>query len=67
MNPVRLTIHDLDSDDGAAIPVETDERELDLFKEQICRWIYGIKNQGFEPKTGHLCGTCDFTKLCGSE
>lgn len=66
MNPVRLTIHDLDSDDGTVIPVEADDRELDLFKDEICRWIYGIKNQRFEPKTGRLCGTCDFTKVCGT-
>lgn len=50
MNPVRLTIHDLDSEEGAAIPVDADDRELDRFKEQVCRWISGIR-KGDYPKS----------------
>ena len=60
MNPLRLTIHDLDSDDGSAVAVETDDKELDLFKEQICRWVHGIRNRSFAARIGPGCRACDF-------
>ncbi len=50
LNPVGLAIHDLDSEDGAAIPVEEDPRELGAFEEDMCRWVHGIRTARFMPR-----------------
>ncbi len=64
LNPVRLVIHDLDSEDGAAIPVEENPRELARFQEDMCRWVDGIRTASFTSRRGPACGGCDYTRLC---
>ncbi|HHY35478.1 MAG TPA: UvrD-helicase domain-containing protein [Firmicutes bacterium] len=62
---VRLTIHDLDSDDGQAIQVEPDDAEFGEFEAQMDRWLWGIKNSKFDPTPGPACKDCDYKSLCG--
>jgi len=64
LNPVSLVIHDLDSEDGAAIPVEENPSELARFQEDMCRWVHGIRSGGFSPLGGTSCRTCDYRGLC---
>ena len=64
LNPVRLVIHDLDSEDGAAIPVEESLTELAQFQEDMCRWVHGIRSGHFSPLGATGCGTCDYAALC---
>ncbi|MCR4403018.1 MAG: PD-(D/E)XK nuclease family protein [Firmicutes bacterium] len=64
LNPVRLAIHDLDSEDGAAIPVEDDRRELARFQEDMRRWIHGIRSASFVARSGQACGGCDYVRVC---
>ncbi|MEW6228694.1 MAG: PD-(D/E)XK nuclease family protein [Bacillota bacterium] len=64
LNPVGLAIHDLDSEEGAAIPVEEDPRELGAFEEDMCRWVHGIRRGRFSSLSGTGCRTCDYTGLC---
>jgi hypothetical protein len=63
--PLLLTIHDLESEDGTAIPVDNDQEELHLFKEQINRWVYGIGHGSFSPSSEEACADCDYGILCG--
>ncbi|HHV61384.1 MAG TPA: PD-(D/E)XK nuclease family protein [Firmicutes bacterium] len=63
-NPVRLAIHDLDSEDGTVIPVKEDPQELDRFREEICRWIHGIRGNEFAPRRGDWCRGCDYIAIC---
>jgi len=64
LKPVRLVIHDLDSEDGAAIPVEENPSELARFHEDMCRWVHGIRSGHFSPAGSMACGTCDYAGLC---
>jgi len=64
LKPVRLVIHDLDSEDGAAIPVEENPAELARFQEDMCRWVHGIRRGRFSPLGATACRTCDYAGLC---
>lgn len=63
-NPVRLTIHDLDSEDGHVIEVEPNDTEFGEFEAEMARWLWGIRNSRFEPVFGPACKACDYAGLC---
>lgn len=66
LNPVRLVIHDLDSEDGAAIPVEENPTELARFQEDMCRWVHGMSSVQFAYRRDRAAawGTGEYACLC---
>jgi len=63
--PVRLWIHDLDSDESRRVLVEEDERQAAQFRGLMQSWIDGIRGGEFpRVKDRAACRGCDFTRLC---
>ncbi|HXF71384.1 MAG TPA: ATP-dependent DNA helicase [Actinomycetota bacterium] len=65
LEPVRLWIHDLDTDRGGRIPVPHDEAERERFRERLQGWVEGIRAGRFEPAARlEVCAGCDFRRFC---
>lgn len=65
MKPVKLVIHDLDSDQGGAIVVEENEAEVASFRTELHQWLQDIREREFSPRSGSTqCPSCDFARLC---
>ncbi|MQA85101.1 MAG: AAA family ATPase [Streptosporangiales bacterium] len=65
--PVRLAIHDLDSDDPAEARIEVpwDEEAASEFELELASWIDGIRRGEFEPVPDREpCPRCDFRTFC---
>jgi ATP-dependent DNA helicase UvrD/PcrA len=63
--PVKLAIHDLDSDGGHRMEVPRDGEQSAGFQRQLAGWVEGIRNGRFDPvKDRKACGTCDFHSFC---
>jgi DNA helicase-2/ATP-dependent DNA helicase PcrA len=67
LEPVRLAIHDLDTDGGARQPVPQDDRAREAFRERLEEWADGIRSGRFEPTAEPevVCPGCDFRRFCG--
>ncbi|HZD03749.1 MAG TPA: PD-(D/E)XK nuclease family protein, partial [Longimicrobiales bacterium] len=65
LEPVRLSIHDLDADTGGRFEVPFDEHERSAFEDRLRGWVHGIAEGEFEP-VGDLevCERCDFRRFC---
>ncbi|NIR48545.1 ATP-dependent helicase [candidate division KSB1 bacterium] len=65
MNPVKLIIHDLDSEKGEHFLVEENESERDVFREKMHCWLRDIREGNFDRKREDgFCENCDFMGLC---
>lgn len=66
LNPVRLVIHDLNTNEGGRILVREDPAALDQFRSQLRVWLSRIQSGEF-PRLSRrdACQACDFVRLCG--
>lgn len=65
LNPVSLSIHDLDEETGTRFPIPFDERHKADFKDQLGEWIEDIRAGTFEPtQNSSTCQKCDFKFFC---
>ncbi len=67
LEPVRLAIHNLDTDVDPSdrTYVEMDERSVRGFTERLEGWVDGIRSARFPPKAeAAVCRTCDFRRIC---
>jgi DNA helicase-2/ATP-dependent DNA helicase PcrA len=65
-NPVQLSIHDLDADNGGRITVENDALAASDFRAELHSWVDRIVSGDFEPRRSRgRCDSCDFARLCG--
>ena len=66
LEPVRLAIHDLDTDGGARQLVPLDHAAREAFRERLEAWAEGIRAGRFEPPENRevVCPGCDFRQFC---
>jgi len=66
LEPVRLAIHDLDTDGGARQLVPLDHAAREAFRERLEAWAEGIRAGRFEPPAQPevVCKGCDFWRFC---
>ncbi|HWP63705.1 MAG TPA: ATP-dependent DNA helicase [Candidatus Binatia bacterium] len=63
--PVRLWIHDLDTEGGGRIEVANDPTERERFRDRLGDWVDGIRSGRFEPAARlDVCLGCDFRGFC---
>lgn len=65
LQPVSLSIHDLDAEHGVRIPISFDEKDKEHFSGQLEDWIDKIRTGTFEPTEDlSTCRKCDFRSFC---
>jgi len=65
LQPVRLSIHDLDADRGGRFDVPFDDHERAAFEGRLRGWVAQIGAGEFVPvEDAAACEECDFVKFC---
>jgi DNA helicase-2/ATP-dependent DNA helicase PcrA len=69
LEPVRLAIHDLDTDlpsgDSPRVEVSNDEEEREAFRDRLGSLVEGIRDGVFMPAEDRTrCRSCDFRRFC---
>jgi DNA helicase-2/ATP-dependent DNA helicase PcrA len=65
LEPVRLSIHDLDSEKRDRIDVPHDDAASERFTQRLQSWVAGIRAGTFTPAEDQgACRGCDFARFC---
>ncbi len=67
LEPVRLSIHDLDADEGGRFDVPHDPSARDAFRDKLSRMVDGMQAARFDPAgEAKICSRCDFVAFCSA-